>query len=224
MALHQINWLQIVTLETSHRCPRLSDMLCCITNINVALQRNKYFYTVTCMSDYSQGLGFGNQIYWPQLQLTTTVHGSTQPTIHYGSQLSSPILWVPELYTCFSHNSQLLLSQENSLQTPSLYITQEASSQLKLVQVKVMLQPVFSQSWVRHLSGAHYQISYYCQTVPGLLRWGERVCRSQLLLVLTSTVILRSMSTGLTTVFYCLISKTPPTWRTKSPYLYPPGT
>jgi hypothetical protein len=30
--------------------------------------------------------------------------------------------------------------------------------------------------------------------------------------------------TGLMTIFYCLRFETPPTWRTRSPYLYPPGT
>jgi hypothetical protein len=29
---------------------------------------------------------------------------------------------------------------------------------------------------------------------------------------------------GLMTIFYCLRFETPPTWRARSPYLYPPGT
>jgi hypothetical protein len=29
---------------------------------------------------------------------------------------------------------------------------------------------------------------------------------------------------GLVTIFYCLKFETPPTWRARSPYLYPPGT
>jgi hypothetical protein len=29
---------------------------------------------------------------------------------------------------------------------------------------------------------------------------------------------------GLMTIFYCLKFETPPTWRARSPYLYPPGT
>jgi hypothetical protein len=29
---------------------------------------------------------------------------------------------------------------------------------------------------------------------------------------------------GLVTIFYCLRFETPPTWRARSPYLYPPGT
>jgi hypothetical protein len=33
-----------------------------------------------------------------------------------------------------------------------------------------------------------------------------------------------SNSVGLMTIFYCLRFKTPPTWRARSPYLYPPKT
>jgi hypothetical protein len=29
---------------------------------------------------------------------------------------------------------------------------------------------------------------------------------------------------GLMTIFYCLKFETPPTWRARSPFLYPPGT
>jgi hypothetical protein len=35
---------------------------------------------------------------------------------------------------------------------------------------------------------------------------------------------LGTSSAGLMTIFYCLRFETPPTWRTRSPYLYPPGT
>jgi hypothetical protein len=45
-----------------------------------------------------------------------------------------------------------------------------------------------------------------------------------LLLALVSAVILGSESRGLMTIFYCLRFKTPPTWRSKPPYLYTPGT
>jgi hypothetical protein len=51
-----------------------------------------------------------------------------------------------------------------------------------------------------------------------------RVCRLQLLLVLVSAIILGSESRGLMTIFYCLRFDTPPTWRARWPYLYPPGT
>jgi hypothetical protein len=49
------------------------------------------------------------------------------------------------------------------------------------------------------------------------------VCRLQVLLVLASAVILRSESRGLITFYYPRF-ETPQTWRTSSPYLYPPGT
>jgi hypothetical protein len=49
------------------------------------------------------------------------------------------------------------------------------------------------------------------------------VCRLHLLLVLASAVILGSKSCGTHDIFYCLKFETPPTWRARSPYLYPPG-
>jgi hypothetical protein len=51
---------------------------------------------------------------------------------------------------------------------------------------------------------------------------GERVYRLHLLLFLASAVILESESRG--TIFYSLRFETHPTWRARSPYLYPPGT
>jgi hypothetical protein len=50
------------------------------------------------------------------------------------------------------------------------------------------------------------------------------VCRLQFLLVFSSAVILRSESRGTQTNFYCLRFETPPTRRSRSPYLYPPWT
>jgi hypothetical protein len=50
-----------------------------------------------------------------------------------------------------------------------------------------------------------------------------RVCRLQLLLVLASAVILRSDTSG--THDHILLSDSrPPTWRARSPYLYPTRT
>jgi hypothetical protein len=48
------------------------------------------------------------------------------------------------------------------------------------------------------------------------------ICCLQLLLALTSEVILRSKSHR--TPFYCLRIETLPSWRPRSPYLYPSGT
>jgi hypothetical protein len=50
------------------------------------------------------------------------------------------------------------------------------------------------------------------------------VSRLQLLLVLASAVILGPQSRGTHDIFYCVEFETPPTWRVRSPYLYPPGT
>jgi hypothetical protein len=50
------------------------------------------------------------------------------------------------------------------------------------------------------------------------------VHRLRLLLVFASVVILGSGSCGTRDHIYCLRFETPPTWRARSPYLYPPGT
>jgi hypothetical protein len=50
------------------------------------------------------------------------------------------------------------------------------------------------------------------------------VCRLQFLLALASAFILRSESLGLMTTFHCLRFETPPNWRVRFPYLYPPRT
>jgi hypothetical protein len=64
--------------------------------------------------------------------------------------------------------------------------------------------------------------SYSPYVTSSLMRgW---VCRLQLLLGLASAVILRSESAGLMTISYCLRFETTPTWRVRSPYLYPSGT
>jgi hypothetical protein len=39
-----------------------------------------------------------------------------------------------------------------------------------------------------------------------------------------SAVLPDASLAGVLTVFYCLRFETPPTWRARSPYLYPPGT
>jgi hypothetical protein len=52
----------------------------------------------------------------------------------------------------------------------------------------------------------------------------ERVCRLQLLLVLASAVILEFESRRTREHILLLRFETPPTWRTRSPYLYPTAT
>jgi hypothetical protein len=51
----------------------------------------------------------------------------------------------------------------------------------------------------------------------------ERVCRLQLLLALASAVILRFESLGIHDRILLSQIRKPPTWRARSPYLYPPG-
>jgi hypothetical protein len=54
------------------------------------------------------------------------------------------------------------------------------------------------------------------QTVAGLLMWGA--------LSDERTGLSFTIAAGLMTIFYCLRVETLPTWRARSPYLYPPGT
>jgi hypothetical protein len=84
-----------------------------------------------------------------------------------------------------------------------------------------------SQSWCQAPIWGLRPDFYYCQTVAGLLMWAlsltrERVCRLQLLL--TEQSFLGPSPAGLVTIFYCLRFETPPTWRARSPCLYPLGT
>jgi hypothetical protein len=50
------------------------------------------------------------------------------------------------------------------------------------------------------------------------------VCNLQLVLGLASAVILGSVFRGTHTQFHCLEFGAPPIWRTRFPYLFPPGT
>jgi hypothetical protein len=68
---------------------------------------------------------------------------------------------------------------------------------------------------VRQLRGC------WCEAPP-LTR--GRVCHLQLLLALSSSVILRSSPETLMNIFYCLRLETPPTLKSRALYLYPPGT
>jgi hypothetical protein len=68
---------------------------------------------------------------------------------------------------------------------------------------------------VRHLRVCWYR-------APSLTR--GRVCLLQLLLSLPAQSFSGPSPAGLITTFYCLRFETPPTWRTRSLYLYPPGT
>jgi hypothetical protein len=93
------------------------------------------------------------------------------------------------------------------------------------VRIRVTLWPTVSRPvclCLKHACRAYGQILITVKTVSSLTR--ERVCHLQLLLVLASAVILGPSPAGFMTIFYCLRFDTPPTWRARSPYLYPPGT
>jgi hypothetical protein len=81
---------------------------------------------------------------------------------------------------------------------------------------------------VKHPSGAQDEIFItftqlqvcWCGVCSLTREW---VCCLQLLLALPAQSFLGLRPVGLVTIFYCLRFKTPPTWRTRSPYLHPPG-
>jgi hypothetical protein len=85
------------------------------------------------------------------------------------------------------------------------------------------------------VSGSHLgpETNFYCFIIFGQLRICRcaapslargRVCSLHFLPGLASPVFPGPSPVGLMTTFYCLNFETPPTWRAKFLYLYPPGT
>jgi hypothetical protein len=96
-----------------------------------------------------------------------------------------------------------------------LYDWQFTASQFVLVTSPMRLK---TSNFIFHLNACGY--SPY--VTPSLTRgW---FCRLWLLLVSPAQSFSGSSPAELMTTFYCLRFETPPTWRARSPYLYPPGT
>jgi hypothetical protein len=104
------------------------------------------------------------------------------------------------------------------------------------VKAKIKLRKTVSRPvclGVRHQSGTRDQLfSFFLYLFIDLLMWAISLTRSwdcsfQCLLGIASTASLRSESNGCGTYEHILLSlffETPPTWRTRLLYLFPPGT
>jgi hypothetical protein len=129
----------------------------------------------------------------------------------------------PETWLCIRANT---VGPRHPLRWSSAF---EVGSHEKLVEVEVevKLRPTFSLG-VRHPTGTRDQFFFLLEiffwqlwvcyfVAPSLLR--RRVCNLLLLMVLARAVRWVSRL-----YFIVPILETPPTWRAKSLYLYPPGT
>jgi hypothetical protein len=131
------------------------------------------------------------------------------------SSLHSLIPFLPFLLS-YSTNCQLRT-------LPQFYLSERVRVTLRLAvycqKVRLGVRPLETHDqYFFQLNTCSYNPYVTCSLTRG---W---VCRLQLLLVLASAVILGPSPAGLITLLYCLRFETPPTWRARSPFLYPPGT
>jgi hypothetical protein len=105
-----------------------------------------------------------------------------------------------------------------------------AYSVLNFVKVKVILRPTVSRSVCLGVKlGSKTRILLPLESW-GFVDVGRRLSREDGSVVYNRCWLSPAQSfsgpshPGLMTIFYCRIFETHPTWRARSPYLYPPGT
>jgi hypothetical protein len=192
-----------------------------------------------CISDYRRGMDwiieFFNHLY-PLLGTRSNIALSLIYTLYKSlghakcSQTSLVVSWqriynsltVTTALLSLTNNTQILPSQAD-FQLITVRVTVRVTLRLAVYRQSVRLaqqapwdsRPVILfYSWMPEVNSPY---------VTSSLTRGW-VCRLQWLLVVAGAVILRSESRG--THDYILLSENrdSPTWRARSPYLYPPGT
>jgi hypothetical protein len=116
------------------------------------------------------------------------------------------------------------------LQVPQIWPTSTTSFLLLATATLNWLSHNSSQSQSYITTVGQSACLFWCQTVVGLLMWGAFSDERMGLLFINCCWSSPAQSfsgpgpTGLIIIFYSLRFETRPTWRARSPYLYPPGT